>query len=111
LTRASRSFVFSFDFFHSLAGLGCRGDFGDDSEADPPASLRDLFFPTPVFGLLDGDGFILQVQRVFTRIRSGAMLAAAGGGAPGSLFSCATAEATEEGNSIQVATNENNEKP
>jgi hypothetical protein len=30
---------------------------------------------------LDGDGFILQVHSVFTRIRSGATLAALGGGA------------------------------
>jgi maltoporin len=30
---------------------------------------------------LDGDGFILQVHGVFTRIRSGATLAALGGGA------------------------------
>jgi hypothetical protein len=30
---------------------------------------------------MDGDGFILQVHGVFTRIRSGATLAALGGGA------------------------------
>jgi hypothetical protein len=30
---------------------------------------------------LDGDGFILQLHGVFTRIRSGATLAALGGGA------------------------------
>jgi hypothetical protein len=30
---------------------------------------------------LYGDGFILQVQGVFTRIRSGATLVASGGGA------------------------------
>jgi hypothetical protein len=29
---------------------------------------------------LDGDGFILQVHRVFTRIRSGATLEACSGG-------------------------------
>jgi hypothetical protein len=29
---------------------------------------------------LDGDGFILQVHRVFTRIRSGARLVASNGG-------------------------------
>jgi hypothetical protein len=36
--------------------------------------LRDLFFPepAPVFMLLDGEDFIIQVHRVFTRIRSGA---------------------------------------
>jgi hypothetical protein len=35
--------------------------------------------------LFDGDGFILQRQRVFTRIRSGASLEASSGGASGSL--------------------------
>jgi hypothetical protein len=48
--------------------------------AAPAASSRPLFFPA-VFALLDGDGFILQVHSVFTRIRSGATLAALGGGA------------------------------
>jgi hypothetical protein len=37
--------------------------------------------------LLDGEGFILQVQRVFTCIRSGAAAVAKGGGAPGSTIS------------------------
>jgi hypothetical protein len=37
------------------------------------ASSRPLFFPA-AFDVLDGDGFILQVQGVFTRIRSGATL-------------------------------------
>jgi hypothetical protein len=60
---------------------------------------------------LDGDGFILQVQGVFTRIRSGASLVAVGGGALGSLFSPATATVTEEGNSTKAAANEENEKP
>jgi hypothetical protein len=83
LTKARKSSVFSLDFFHSLAGLGCRGDCGDDSGADPSASLRDLFLPAPVFELLDRDTFILQVQGVFTRIRSGAMPVADGGGALG----------------------------
>jgi hypothetical protein len=45
--------------------------------------LRDLFFSVVVFVPLDGDGFILQEQRVFTRIRSGATLVARGGGAHG----------------------------
>jgi hypothetical protein len=67
--------------------LGCGEDGGDDSGADPSASLRALFFPEPVFKLLDGDTFILQVQGVFTRIRSGAMLVADAGGAPGSPLS------------------------
>jgi hypothetical protein len=39
---------------------------------DPTASSRDLFFPLAVFKLFDGEGFILHVRRVFTRIRSGA---------------------------------------
>jgi hypothetical protein len=34
--------------------------------------------------LLDGEDFILQVHRVFTRIRSGASLVASNGGARGS---------------------------
>jgi hypothetical protein len=44
------------------------------------ASSRPLFFPA-AFVDLDGEGFILQVQGVFTRIRSGATLEALGGGA------------------------------
>jgi hypothetical protein len=40
---------------------------------------------------LDGDGFILQVQGVFTRIRSGATLKASGGGALGSTTAAAGA--------------------
>jgi hypothetical protein len=36
--------------------------------------------------LLDGEGFILQEQRVFTRIRSGAAVVANGGGALGSTI-------------------------
>jgi hypothetical protein len=45
--------------------------------------LRDLFFlaPAPAFVPLDGEGFILQVHGVFTRIRSGASLVASSGGA------------------------------
>jgi hypothetical protein len=45
--------------------------------------LRDLFFPTPTpaFAPLDGEGFILQVHGVFTRIRSGASQVASSGGA------------------------------
>jgi hypothetical protein len=115
LTNASRSSVFKLDFFYSLAGLGCGEDGGDDSGADPSASLRDLFFPAPLFGLLDGDGFILQVQGVFTRIRSGATPMAGGGGALGSLLSLAAAQVAEEGNllnrSIQAVATEKNEKP
>jgi hypothetical protein len=36
------------------------------------ASSRLLFFPSVAFAVFDGDGFILQVHGVFTRIRSGA---------------------------------------
>jgi hypothetical protein len=36
---------------------------------------------------LDGEGFILQVHWVFTRIRSGATTVASGGGALGSTIS------------------------
>jgi hypothetical protein len=39
----------------------------------------------PVFMLFDGEDFILQVHRVFTRIRSGASLEASSGGARGSV--------------------------
>jgi hypothetical protein len=39
-----------------------------------------------VFMLLDGEGFILQVLWVFTRIRSGAAAVATGGGALGSTI-------------------------
>jgi hypothetical protein len=44
------------------------------------ASARPLFFPAAL-DALDGDGFILQVQGVFTRIRSGATLKVSGGDA------------------------------
>jgi hypothetical protein len=68
------------DFFHSLFGLGRGGDVGgEDTWADPSASLRDLFFPALVFEPLDEDGFILQVHEVFTCIRSGATLVASSG--------------------------------
>jgi hypothetical protein len=59
-----------------LVGLGHGVDGGDDSGAEPSASLQVLFFPALILMLLDGDAFILQVQGVFTRIRSGATLAA-----------------------------------
>jgi hypothetical protein len=79
LTKASRSSVFNLAFFHSLAGLGRRVDGGDNFVAASSASLRVLFFPAPVFTLLDGDAFIFQVTSVFTRIRSGATLVVDGG--------------------------------
>jgi hypothetical protein len=85
--QASRSSVFNLAFFHSLAGLGCGEDGGDDSGADSSASLQALFFHAPIFELLDRDAFILQVQGVFTRIRSGATLVMDGGSAPGSFLS------------------------
>jgi hypothetical protein len=47
--------------------------------------------------LLDGEGFILQVQRVFTRIRSGAAAVATGGGASGSTISTEVAVCTGGG--------------
>jgi hypothetical protein len=87
-TNATKSLVFALDCFHSLFGLGRGGDVGGyESWADPSASLRDLFFPTPAlaFAPLDGEDFILQVHRVFTRIRSGALLVASSGGARGSV--------------------------
>jgi hypothetical protein len=37
--------------------------------------------------LFDGEGFILQVHQVFTRIRSGATAVASGGSALGSTIS------------------------
>jgi hypothetical protein len=57
-----------------------------DPTTDPAASSRDLFFPPAVFKLLDGEGFILQVHWVFTRICSGAAVVAIRGGAPGSMI-------------------------
>jgi hypothetical protein len=84
-TSASWSSVFALDFFHSLFGFGRGGEVsGVDPWADPVASSRDLFFPVSVFMLFDGEDFILQVHRVFTRIRSGASLEASSGGARGS---------------------------
>jgi hypothetical protein len=80
-TSASKSSVFALDFFHSLFGFGRRGEVGGvDPWADPAASSRDLFFPAPVFMLFDGEDFILQMHRVFTRIHSGAFLEANSGG-------------------------------
>jgi hypothetical protein len=68
-------------------GFGRGGDTGGvDPAAGPAASSRDLFFPPTVFKLLDGEGFILQEHRVFTRIRSGAVVVAIRGGAPGSTI-------------------------
>jgi hypothetical protein len=57
-------------------------------EQIPPFTAGPLL-PPPVFELLDRDAFILQVQGVFTRIRSGAVLVVDGGGALGFLLSIA----------------------
>jgi hypothetical protein len=82
--RVSRSSVLTFDFLHSRLGSARGGDRGGAaSVAAAVASARLLFFP-PALDVFDGDGFILQVQGVFTRIRSGATLKASGGDALGS---------------------------
>jgi hypothetical protein len=62
--------------------------------ADPAASSRALFFPLAAFVVFDGDGFILQVHGVFTRIHSGATAVASYGGTPGSKLYSATAVRT-----------------
>jgi hypothetical protein len=87
LRRASRSSVLALDFFHSQFGSGRGGDTGGDvPTADPAASSRALFFPPATFEVFDGEGFILQVQGVFTRIRSGATAVASYGGTLGSTI-------------------------
>jgi hypothetical protein len=80
------------DFFHSRFGSGRGGDTGADvPAADPAAYSWALFFPLAAFVVFDGDGFILQVHGVFTRVRSGATVVASYGGALGSaLYSTAT---------------------
>jgi hypothetical protein len=50
------------------------------------ASSRALFFPPAAFEVFDGEGFILQVQGVFTRTRSGATAVVSYGGAFGSTI-------------------------
>jgi hypothetical protein len=93
--EASRSSVLAFDFFHSRFGSGRGGDIGGAAPAaDPAASSWLLFFPLAAFAILDGDGFILQVQGVFTRIRSGATAVALSGGALGSTLHLAVAART-----------------
>jgi hypothetical protein len=90
--RSSRSSVLAFNFFHSRFGSGRGGDTGGDvPAADPAASLRPLFFPPATFVVFHGEGFILQVQGVFTRIRSGAASVANDGGALGSILSSTVA--------------------
>jgi thiamine pyrophosphate-dependent acetolactate synthase large subunit-like protein len=69
--RVSRSSVFTLDFFHSRLGSARGGDMGGAAPAAvAAASSRPLFFPAAL-DVFDGDGFILKVQGVFTRIRSG----------------------------------------
>jgi hypothetical protein len=76
------SSVFALDFFHSRFGSGRGGDTGGDvPAADPAASSQPLFFPPAALVVFNGDGFILQVHGVFTRIRSGATVVASYGGA------------------------------
>jgi hypothetical protein len=58
------------------------------------ASSRALFFPPVAFEVFDGEGFILQVHGVFTRIRSGAAVVASYGGAFGSTLSSTVAVRT-----------------
>jgi hypothetical protein len=53
--------------------------------------------------LFDGEGFILQVQRVFSRIRSGAVAVAIGGDARGSTISGAVAVCTGGGLLVRSA--------
>jgi hypothetical protein len=50
------------------------------------ASSRALFFPPAAFAVFDGEGFILQVHGIFTRIRSGATAVVPYGGALGSTL-------------------------
>jgi hypothetical protein len=91
----SKSSVFAFDFFHSRFGSGRGGDTGGDvPAADPAASSRLLFFPPAAFAVLDGDGFILQVHGVFTRIRSKATVVALSGSTLGSTLHSAEAART-----------------
>jgi hypothetical protein len=87
LRRASRSSVLALDFFHSRFGSGHGGDTGGDVPAtDLEASSRALFLPAATFAVFDGEGFILQVHGVFTRIRSGATAVAPYGSALGSTL-------------------------
>jgi hypothetical protein len=67
------------------------------------ASSQPLFFPV-TFADLDGEGFILQVHGVFTRIRSGATLEALGGGALGSTAAAACARSGSASDRFKMAT-------
>jgi hypothetical protein len=82
LRRASKSSVLALDFFHSQFGSGRGGDTGGDvPSANPAASSRVFFFPPEAFEIFDGEGYILQLHGVFTRIRSGATTVVSYGGA------------------------------
>jgi hypothetical protein len=112
LRRASNSSVFAFDFFHSRFGSGCGGDIGGAAPvADPAASSRLLFFPPAAFAVLNGDGFILQVHDVFTRIRSGATAVALSGGALRSTAAAACAGSDSGQDLFEMATAIMGEKP
>jgi hypothetical protein len=60
---------------------------------------------------LDGEGFILQVQGIFTRIRSGDILEALGGGALGSTMAAARAGSGSTSDRIEMTTTQLGEKP
>jgi hypothetical protein len=112
LRRASKSSVFAFDFFHSRLGSGRSGDIGGAAPAaDPVASSRLLFFPPAAFAVLDGDGFILQVHDVFTRIRSGATAVALSGGALRSTAVAVCAGGDSGQDLFEMATTALGEKP
>jgi hypothetical protein len=74
------------------------------------ALTRPLFFPA-TFVDLDGEGFILQVQGVFTRIRSGATLEALVGGALRSTAAVACAGSGSASDRFEMATAAMGEKP
>jgi hypothetical protein len=111
LRRANKSSVFTLDFFHSRLGSGRGGDIGGAAPVAAVAvSSRPLLFPA-TFADLDGEGFILQVHGVFTRIRSGATLEALGGGALGSTTAAACAGSGSASDRFEMATVAMGEKP
>jgi hypothetical protein len=102
------------DFFHSRVGSGRGGDTGGVPAADPAASSRALFFPPAAFAVFDGEGFILQVHGVFTRIRLGDTAVASYGGALGStLYSIAAVRTTGDSwlDLLGMAATASGEKP
>jgi hypothetical protein len=112
LRRASKSSVFAFDFFHSRFGSSRGGDIGSAGPAvDLAASSWLLFFPPVVFEVLDGDGFILQVHGVFTRIRSGAIPVALDGGALRSTATAACAGGDSGQDLFEMSTAAQGKKP